>query len=168
MGLPIPGRTPMTSLKGHLLVATPDLLAPIFNRSVILMLEHSGEGAAGVVLNRPTDATVASLAAQILDGESDWDKPIGLGGPVPGALIMLHAVEELADHTILPGVYSTVDEDKVRTLVRLKSEPSMALANYSGWSAGQLEGEIESGSWVTIPARPELVFWDGAEDLWKV
>jgi putative transcriptional regulator len=157
----------MTSLKGHLLVATPQLLAPIFARSVILMLDHSGEGAAGLILNRPTEADVASIAEQVFEEASDWDKPISLGGPVPGPLIMLHAVEEFADQTILPGVFSTVDADKVRALVRSKAEPSLTVANYSGWSSGQLEGEIATGSWVTLPARPALVFWDGAGDLWK-
>ena len=43
----------------------------------------------------------------------------------------------------------------------------MTLANYAGWSPGQLEGEIATGSWVTLPARASLVFWDGAEDLWE-
>ncbi len=157
----------MTFLKGHLLVATPQLMAPIFNRSVILMLDHSGEGAAGVILNRPTDANVASIAEQVFEEASDWDKPIHLGGPVPGPLIVLHAVEDLADQTILPGVFSTVDADKVRSLVRRKAEPSLTLANYAGWSPGQLEGEIATGSWVSLPARLPLVFWEAAGDLWK-
>jgi putative transcriptional regulator len=57
----------MTSLKGHLLVATPELIAPIFTRSVILMLDHSDAGAAGVVLNRPTGAMVNEISEQILE-----------------------------------------------------------------------------------------------------
>ena len=158
----------MTSLKGHLLVATPELIAPIFTRSVILMLDHSDAGAAGVVLNRPTGAMVNEISEQILEESSDWVKPICLGGPVPGPLMLVHSVEELADETILPGVFSTVDAAKIRELVRRKAEPSLTLANYAGWSAGQLEGEIEMGSWITLPASPALVFWAGAEDLWKV
>jgi putative transcriptional regulator len=156
----------MTSLKGHLLVATPELIAPVFTRSVILMLEHSEGGAAGVIVNRPTDATVATVAEQVFEQASDWDKPIGVGGPVPGPLIVLHAVEELGDQEILPGVFSTVDASKVRELVRRKAEPSLTLANYSGWSPGQLEGEIETGSWVWLPATPDLVFWAGGGELW--
>lgn len=158
----------MRSLKGHLLLATPELLAPIFTRSVILMLDHSSEGAAGVVINRPTDATVASIAEQVFEESSDWDKLISLGGPVPGPMIVLHTLEELSDQEILPGVYSTVDAAKVRDLLRRQVEPSLTLANYSGWSAGQLEGEIAEGSWVTLEARPDLVFWEGDDDLWKV
>jgi putative transcriptional regulator len=156
----------MTSLKGHLLVATPELNAPIFTRSVILMLEHSEDGAAGVIVNRPTDGTVAAVAEQVFEQVSDWDKPISLGGPVPGPLILLHTVEDLADREVIPGVFSTLDAPKVRELVRRKAEPSLTVANYSGWSAGQLEGEIATGSWVSFPARPDLVFWQGAGQLW--
>ncbi len=158
----------MRSLKGHLLLATPELLAPIFSRSVILMLDHSSEGAAGVVINKPTDATVASIAEQVFEEPSEWEKLISLGGPVPGPMIVLHTVEELSDQEIVPGVYSTVDAAKVRDLLRRQVEPSLTLANYSGWSAGQIEGEIAEGSWVTMEARPDLIFWEGEGDLWKV
>lgn len=151
-----------------MLVATPQLLAPIFIRSVILMLDHSDEGAAGVILNRPTEATVSAIAEQVFELASDWEKPISLGGPVPGPLILLHADEGLADQTILPGVFSTVDADKVRELVGLKAEPCLALANYSGWGAGQLEDEIATGSWFTLPARAAWVFSTSVEDLWQV
>ena len=158
----------MTPLKGHLLVATPQLLAPIFARSVILMLDHSEDGAAGVILNHPTEANIAAVAEQVFEEASDWDKPISLGGPVPGPLIVLHTDEDLADQTILPGVFSTVDADKVRDLVRRQIEPSLTVANYAGWSPGQLEGEIATGSWVSLPARTDLVFCTDPDDLWNV
>src|SRR5205823_196225 len=132
----------------------------------ILMLDHSDEGAAGVILNRPTEATVAAIADQVFEEPSDWDQPISLGGPVPGPLLVLHTVEDLADQTILPGVFSTVDAAKFRDVVRRKPAPALTLANYAGWSPGQLEGEIAEGSWVSLPARPELVFTDSPGDLW--
>jgi putative transcriptional regulator len=157
----------MTSLKGHLLVATPQLIAPIFARSVILMLDHSDEGAAGLILNRPTEATVAAIADQVFEEPSDWDKAISLGGPVPGPMIVLHGVEDLGDQQVIPGVFSTVDAARVKALVQAKPEPALALANYSGWAPGQLEGEIKEGSWVTLPARASHVFWEGVGDLWK-
>ena len=157
----------MRSLKGHLLLATPELLAPIFNRSVILMLDHSCEGAAGVVINRLTDSTVASIAEQVFEEPNPWEKLINLGGPVPGPMVVLHTMEEFSDQEILAGVYSTVDASKVRELLRIQVEPSLTLANYSGWSPGQLEGEIAEGSWITVPARSDLVFWEGDDDLWK-
>ncbi|MFO0953241.1 MAG: YqgE/AlgH family protein [Isosphaeraceae bacterium] len=157
----------MNSLKGHLLVATPQLVAPMFTRSVILMLEHSPGGAAGLILNRPTEATVASIADQVFDEPSDWEKAISVGGPVPGPMVIVHAFEALGDQEVIPGVFSTVDAAKVREIVRTKPEPALAVANYSGWAPGQLEGEIETGSWVTLPARSRHVFWEGEGELWR-
>jgi putative transcriptional regulator len=157
----------MDSLKGHLLIATAQLIAPIFSRSVILMLDHSESGAAGLILNRPTEATVASISEQVFEEPSDWDKAISLGGPVPGPMVVLHTLEDMGDQQVIPGVYSTVDAAKVKELVRTMPEPALTVANYSGWAPGQLEGEIESGSWVTMPAHVKHVFWDGAGDLWR-
>lgn len=158
----------MNSLKGHLLIASPSLLAPFFTRTVILMLEHTEEGALGVVLNRPTDATVTDISEQVLQESVEWGKPILLGGPVPGPLMVIHTDGERADQEVLPGVYSSIDAVKIQQLVRRQAEPSLIIANYAGWGPGQLESEFGVDSWLTLPATLEHVFWDGAPDLWEV
>lgn len=157
-----------TSLKGHLLIAAPALdEAPFFARTVILMCEHGPEGAMGLVLNRPSEATVSDVAQQVLSEPLDWDKPIGLGGPVQGPLVIVHDALAMADYTVLEGVYTSFDAEKVRRLLSEQAEPCLVIANYSGWGPGQLEGEMREGSWLTLPAGPELVFWEGADDLWS-
>lgn len=158
----------MNSLKGHLLIASPSLVTPFFSQTVILMLEHGPDGALGLVLNRPTEATVADIAEQVLGGPLDWDKPIVLGGPVSGPLMMLHTIEDLADGEVLPGVFSTVEADKVRQLLVARAEPSVVVVNYSGWGPGQLEGEFDVESWLTLAATPEYVFDEAAAGLWPV
>ena len=158
----------MQSLKGHLLVATPQLNAPIFSRSVLLMLEHTEEGAAGVILNRPTDATITDVSERIFEERFEWEKAVSLGGPVPGPLMVLHTLEGLADQETIAGVYNTVDSDKIQQLLRSKSEPMLIVANYAGWGPGQLEGEIEEDSWLSTPATSRHVFWEGDDDLWDV
>ncbi len=158
----------MRSLKGHLLIASPSLLASFFTRTVILMLDHSEDGAAGVVLNRPTEATVADIAETVFSEPIDWVKPLNLGGPVSGPLIVLHEVEDLSDQEVIPGVYNAVDISKVREAVMSRLEPSLILANYAGWGPGQLESEFGVNSWLTLPATPEYIFWAGSKDLWDV
>ena len=158
----------MESLKGRLLVAAPSLASEFFARTVILMLEHNDEGAMGIVINRPTEATVNDIAGQILDEELNWDKPIQLGGPVRGPLQIVHDVVEFADQEVVEGVRVTVSAENVRDLLAIKPEPSLVVANYAGWGTGQLEGEIAEDSWLTLPARADLVFWHDATDLWKV
>jgi putative transcriptional regulator len=158
----------MNSLKGHLLIATPQLLAPIFARSVILMLEHNEEGAMGVIVNQPINTTITDLAGKIFEEGFEWDKPLHLGGPVPGPLMVLHTLEELADQVILPGIGHTLEASRVQEIIRQRPEPSLIIANYSGWGPGQLEGEFDWDSWLTLPATPDRVFWTGEKNLWKV
>jgi putative transcriptional regulator len=158
----------MRSLKGHLLIASPSLLASFFTKTVILMLDHSEEGAAGVVLNRPTEATVSDIAETVFAEPFDWDKPLNLGGPVSGPLMVLHEVEELSDQEVMPGLYNSVEMEHVRQAVMDRTEPSMILANYAGWGPGQLESEFDVDSWLTLPATRDYVFWTEDEELWDV
>ena len=142
----------MNSLRGHLLIATPGLRDPDFARTVLLVLEHDEGGAMGVVLNRPTGATLSDLAGKVFEEGFVWDRPIHLGGPVTGPFAVIHAIEDLADREVIPGVYHTVEATKVQEIISRKPEPSLAVANYAGWGPGQLEGEFDEGSWLTLPA----------------
>jgi putative transcriptional regulator len=82
--------------------------------------------------------------------------------------MVVHTLEDLSDQEGIPGVYSTIEADKVRQLIHRKVEPSLVIANYSGWGPGQLEGEFGVDSWLTLPASFEHVFWEGDTDLWDV
>jgi putative transcriptional regulator len=158
----------MQTLKGQLLIATPQLQSPIFTRSVILMLEQNEEGALGVILNQPIEATMTDLAGKIFADDFEWDKVISLGGPVEGSLMLLHTDQALADQEVLPGVYVTTEPSRVQELVEERPEPSLVVANYSGWGPGQLDGEIRDGSWLTLPATIDHVFWAENTELWNV
>ena len=158
----------MQTLKGHLLIATPHLQSPIFTRSVILMIDQNEEGALGVILNQQISTTMTDLSGKIFVEDFEWDKPISLGGPVASSLMMLHTNESLADQEIIPGVYITADGSKVQELIEQRSEPSLVVANYSGWGPGQLDGELRADSWLTLPATFDHVFWTGEKELWKV
>lgn len=158
----------MKSLKGHLLVATTELLDPNFARAVVLMFEHTELGAAGVVINRPIEASITDIADQVFEQPMDWDKPIYLGGPVPGPLMVIHADRTMADQEILPGVYSTIEAEKVREILRQKAEPTLIVANYAGWGAGQLERELAEETWQFTPAHDDHLFGADPETLWEV
>jgi putative transcriptional regulator len=157
----------MQPLKGHLLIATPQLQSPIFSRSVILMIEQNEEGALGLILNQQISTTMTDLSGKIFVDDFEWDKPISLGGPVASSLMMLHTNESLADQEIIPGVFITADGSKVQELIERRAEPSLVVANYSGWGPGQLDGELRRDSWLTMPATFDHVFWTGKRDLWR-
>lgn len=155
-------------LGGWFLIATPRLRDPNFARTVLLVFEHNEEGAAGVVLNRRASTTIGAISEQIFERRLDWDKPIGVGGPVPGPMIALHQRPELADRRVLEGVHSTMDSDKLRLLAERREEPSLILVNYAGWGPGQLESELRDDSWFVLPATADEIFWpDDRPNLWQ-
>lgn len=159
----------MNSLKGHLVIATPQLDTPIFSRAVILMLDHGEDGAMGVILNHPMNVVVTDLSGKIFDEEFVWDKPLCLGGPVTGPLMVLHTLEDMADQEIMAGLYCTMEATKVQEIISRKTEPSLVIANYSGWGPLQLESEFDRDSWLTLPAQLTHVFREEEDqDLWRV
>ena len=174
--LPQDGVPPGEVAGGRLLVATPLLTEPTFARTVILLLHAGGdEGALGVVLNRPSDVEVE----RVLPG---WEvvaasPPMVFdGGPVqPQAAICLAELRPgVAAHAGLaplpptgPGPrYATVDldlepEEVVPAVARMR-----VFAGYAGWTAGQLEGEVDEGAWWVLDAVPDDAYRPHPERLW--
>lgn len=156
------------SYKGKFLVAQPELADSNFARSVVYMFDHSEEGAAGVVINRPSKLTIQELSEKIYSSPIVWDKPILIGGPVGGPLIIVHQSGDWADDEVTDEIFRTVDPDKVRHILDNRLEPSLLVANYAGWGENQLEFEISEGSWAVVDADPQHVFWNEIKDLWDV
>jgi putative transcriptional regulator len=154
------------SLTGYFLVASRYLRDPNFVRSVVLMVHHTGEGAMGVVINRPADKTVRDVWEMIGNDPVDRDDRIYIGGPVPGPLVAVHTLEAFSEHQVLPGVYVSTHKDALDVMVRRKDLSLRLYTGNAGWGSGQLEGELEAGGWLTTPATPEEVFAD-PETVWK-
>jgi len=157
----------MNSLKGHLLVASPDLVDPNFLKAVVLMVQHGDKGALGLVLNRPTNTTVKQALAQIGDTPCHRKELLRLGGPCQGSLMAVHTREALKEMEILPRVYFSADSDHLEQLVLTKGDPVRFFVGFAGWGPGQLEAELETGSWRTMTATAEHVF-QGGSDLWEM
>lgn len=159
------------SLTGRLLVATPSLEDPNFDRTVVLILQHDDEdGAMGLVLNRPSGLP---LEAELGAWSSLATPPdeVFIGGPVqPEAAIALGWLAAGGDAPL--GVQPILDEVGVVDLRRSPEDMPQLLAvrvfaGYAGWGAGQLEGEIAQGAWFALDADP----WDPAtadpDNLWR-
>lgn len=156
----------MTSLQAHLLIGNAELAEP-FGRSVVLLVRHDAEGALGLILNRPTTATLQQAWERVSDVPCHRDQRLFLGGPCEGPLVALHTHEFLMGLEVFSGLYFSGDKDKLERLAAQTDEtPAKFFAGYSGWGAGQLESEIARGSWSAMPATLEHVF--GNEDeLWN-
>ncbi len=152
-------------LAGHFLVATPELLDPNFARAVVLLVQHSEEGALGVVLNRPTRTTLADAWKQVSEAPCPIGGSIHLGGPCRGPLMAVHNDAALGEMEILPGLYFCADPDNIEQLISHAHDPSRFFIGFAGWGPGQLEAELEQDSWQDSLATIDEVF-DEPHDLW--
>jgi putative transcriptional regulator len=156
------------SLSGQLLLASPSLRDPNFMRTVVLVGVHSDEGAMGVVLNRPSDATVGEAVPQ-LEGAIDSQETVYVGGPVqPSSVVLLAEFvdPEPAELLVLGRIGFPSPETDIEELARL-TERGRVFAGYAGWSAGQLDAELKDGDWIAHPAMPADVFTDVPDRLWS-
>jgi putative transcriptional regulator len=162
----------MDSLVGHLLVATPALRDPNFDRTVVLLVAHEEGGALGVVLNRATEVPVAEMFG-LWGGVACEPGVIFEGGPVqPEASICLARVRSQTGSTRgfnrVDGTLGTVDLSSDPDAMRDDIIEVRVFAGYAGWAARQLEDEIALGSWLTFKALPSDPFTDRPDDLWSM
>jgi putative transcriptional regulator len=149
------------SLRGQLLIAAPSLF-DYFRRTVVLVLEHTSDGAMGLVLNRISETPVADAVPALADLVGD-EELVRVGGPVaPQAVVALGEFEDASEAGLrVVGDVGTLDPDaNNESLIRLR-----VYAGYAGWSPGQLDGEVEEGAWIVAAADPEDPFRDG--DVWS-
>ncbi|HEX2129061.1 MAG TPA: YqgE/AlgH family protein [Solirubrobacterales bacterium] len=154
------------SLRGKLLVASPVLQDPNFARSVVLITEHTDEGAMGVVLNRPSETGVGEVAPEL--ASVVYGEPIFIGGPVqPKALVVLAEFSDPeAAAWIVAADVGFVSADTVGDRLEESVRRGRVYAGYSGWGAGQLEAELEEEAWIVEAPLPAELFPDHPEALW--
>jgi putative transcriptional regulator len=159
------------TLRGRLLVALPPLMDENFDRTVVLMLEHSDGGALGVVLNRPGERDVPS----VLESWSAYTSPPAVifeGGPVEtGSVIGLALADAAADEGArwAPafGGIGTIDLTVEPTDQRPSVRALRLFAGYAGWAPNQLEEELKAGAWVVADFRVDDAFGPEPTDLWR-
>jgi putative transcriptional regulator len=154
------------SLQGHVLVASPDLHDPNFLRSVVLIVQHNEQGALGLILNRRTHAKLKQVWEQVSPEPCESDEYVHAGGPVEGPLMALHTNAELGETEIFSGLFIGTNRDHLERLVSDNVQPLRIFAGYAGWGGGQLENEMQQGSWHTAHATAEMVFYTEG-DLWQ-
>ncbi|MEM6507387.1 MAG: YqgE/AlgH family protein [Planctomycetota bacterium] len=155
------------SLAGKLILASPAMDDPNFEHTVILMVEHSEEGALGLVLNRPSYTSVEEVWQQISDEPCPHEHLLLRGGPCPGPLMLLHDQPVHAQVEVCDGVCFTTEEPLVHELLSQQTDALSFFLGYAGWSAGQLETELGQGAWLVTQATRDIVFDPDADDgLW--
>ena len=178
----------MQSLENHFLIAMPSLEDPYFSRSLTYICEHNEHGAMGLVVNQPVGMNLKELLEQadkdaiVLDNKAE--EIVLAGGPVSQDRgFILHTTQEgwSSSLALTSDIMVTTSKDILSALGN-ESGPEKALITlgYAGWTAGQLEEELQHNSWLTIEADLELLFdvpihkkWEAAVhklgiDIWQL
>jgi putative transcriptional regulator len=171
-----PSSAPTPSLlprAGNLLLATPSLEDPNFHRSVILLLAYGQEeGALGVVLNRANDVPVGILLPGWEDVVSE-PASVFVGGPVQRSAVICVARlrPDVADGfdgcQPVAGRIATIDLNRPAQEMAPGVDRVRIFSGYAGWSAGQLDEELESGSWFVLPSELDDPFTSEPDGLWE-
>jgi putative transcriptional regulator len=158
----------MDSLRGKLLLASPTMADPNFARSVVLIAEHTEDGAMGLVLNRPA-ATTVSEAVPDLAWLTEEDAQVYVGGPVAETAVIVLAEflqPDLAGALVEPDLgFIGSDADDPEQLEGAVAR-ARVFAGHAGWGPGQLEGELSEDAWIVEPPRRDEIFTEDPEDLW--
>ena len=155
--------------KGRLLVATPVLVDDNFHRTVVLVLEHSAEGAVGVVLNRPSTLATHDTLPDAFTGPIPPGEVIHEGGPVDPESVILLAdfLRPDDDAGLAVGSIGVVDPSTDFTELAARIRAIRAFGGYAGWAPGQLEAEIDDEAWIDAVCLPSDVFTADPDGLWS-
>lgn len=155
--------------RGKVLIAEPFLDDPYFKRMVILLCEHNEEGSFGFVLNNYIDVGLD----KIIDDMPPFNTHVSIGGPVKNSnLYYLHTLGEFIEDSIevMDGVYMGGNFEILKEKLRkglIKKNELRFFVGYSGWSADQLEQEMQSKSWYVTSLGQDLIMNTEIRDLWR-
>lgn len=165
----------MSSLKNHILISMPHMQDAYFAQSVILLAEHTEEGAMGLIVNRPfEEPDLKKLFVEVYQEGENFLKMVPqvyFGGPVMIERgIILHSAEYESEGTFRfsDDFALTSHKDILEDIAHSDGpEKFKLMLGHAGWDAGQLEREIENGDWLLQGTSSEFVFDYPVDNLWK-
>ena len=152
-----------------LLIASQDLEDPYFKQSVILIVEHTEDHTIGLILNLPLQVTCAEIVSQFELSWHSTNEMVLHGGPVESNMLwILHSDGWPFDHNVIfQGVGLSVTKEALSVLCKTQSERVKLFSGYSGWGPGQLQREIDEGSWFMVDADADFVFDTSISQMWE-
>ncbi|MRD72195.1 YqgE/AlgH family protein [Rhodocyclus tenuis] len=152
-------------LTDHFLIAMPAMGDPYFARALVYIAEHNERGALGLIVNRPTDMSLASLFEKLetpLAVDELAGQPVYFGGPVQtdrGFVLHRPAGHWQSTLVVNERIGLTSSRDILQSAARNGEPKDLIIAlGYAGWSAGQLEQELGENAWLTAPANEAVLF----------
>jgi putative transcriptional regulator len=154
---------------GMFLIATRDLTGSGFSESVVLIIQHDENGTMGVVINKPSDIDLTAIVPDVTD---NVDSLLYLGGPVAtnGIMLLIKSADALNDAVhVFGSIYASGSRDLLVELIEQANIESSVrfYAGHAGWSPGQLDNEINRGSWQVAPASEQMLFSEEPLNIWQ-
>ena len=159
------GSASRIDLTNQFLIAMPGMADDTFRGTVVYLCEHNERGALGLVINKPIDIKLKNLFEKVelsLDREELAEQPVYFGGPVQterGFVLHVPPGTYSSTLTVTPEISLTTSKDVLEAVASGGGPQKMLVTlGYSGWGAGQLEGEIAANAWLTVPANSQILF----------
>ena len=155
--------------KGRVLISEPFLSDHYFRRSVVYLTEHNQEGSFGFVLNKPLEISIT----EIVDDFPNSDFPISVGGPVSNNTVhFMHTLGEMVPESVpvTDGIWWGGDFDHIKAMVasgNVSRHQLRFFLGYAGWSAGQLDGELDEHAWLVGNISPHMVMTGMGSEFWS-
>ncbi|MBM3357288.1 MAG: YqgE/AlgH family protein [Betaproteobacteria bacterium] len=161
------------NLTHHFLIAMPAMADPHFARTLTFVCEHNEQGALGIVVNRPIEMNLQTLLEQVsipLTGDDFKSVPIHFGGPVQvdrGFVLHTPLGQWQSTLAVSSEIGLTTSKDILQAIARGEGPGKskiLVTLGYAGWAPGQLEHELAQNAWLTVHAKPEVIFDLSAEE----
>mgnify|MGYP001170118283 CR=1 FL=1 len=152
---------------GKILISAPHL-SDFFSRTVIFMTEYNENGSLGFVINRPVEGKLSEL----IEDFPEFDARVMLGGPVETEIVnFIHRAGDIIEGglEICDGIFWGGNFNTLKLLAESGSlNPSdfIFFLGYSGWSAGQLDDELQENTWIVTESEAELIFDLEPDKIW--
>jgi putative transcriptional regulator len=153
---------------GKLIIAEPFLGDPNFDRSVVLICEHSKSGSFGLVLNQATESQLSDVVEDLYP-----EFPLYIGGPVEqNTLHYIHRLGDLIEDSVNlgNGLYWSGDFETIKSLINIgtiQPQDIRFFLGYSGWGKDQLNDEYAQNTWIVSNTDAELIFDNSPKQFWR-
>jgi putative transcriptional regulator len=158
-----------STLAPALLLSMPQMQDENFERTVVLLCDHTADGAFGLVLNRPTTIAAAEAVAFDPPLATTGGPLLWTGGPVEpqrGWILLGESLDDNAETQVAPGLYLSTSIDLLRRVVERAPSRVRVLTGYAGWGPGQLDHELAASAWLTVDVDAGLIFDTPADLMW--
>lgn len=157
------------NLAPALLLSMPQMQDENFDRTVVLLCDHTADGAFGLVLNRPTTVAAAEAVAFDPPLSTTTGPLLWTGGPVEpqrGWILLAESLEEAAETQVAPGLFLSTSIELLRRVIQQMPARARVLTGYAGWGPGQLDHELAASAWLTVDVDTALIFDTPADQMW--